>query len=41
MYSEFRLDVELSKDKKITDIDSIYKIHIVPPVDLSQSFYEY
>lgn len=41
MYSEFRLDVELDKNKKLTDTSSKYIITIVPPTDLSQSFYEY
>lgn len=41
MYSEFSLDVELDRSKKITDVNSEYIIKIIPPTDLSQSFYEY
>lgn len=41
MYSKFSLDVELDKNRKITDVISEYKIKILPPTDLSQSFYEY
>lgn len=39
MYSEFRLDVELDKNRKITDVKTEYKIKITPPDDLSKSFY--
>ena len=41
MYSEFRLNVELDTHRKITDVNSNYKISIIPPTDLAQSFYEY
>ncbi len=41
MYSEFRLNVQLDKNRKITDVNYKYKIGIVPFTDLPQSFYEY
>lgn len=41
MYSEFRLDVELDKNRKITEVSSKYIVKITPPTDLAQSFYEY
>lgn len=41
MYSEFRLDVEFDKNRKITDVSSKYVLKITPPTDLAHSFYEY
>lgn len=41
MYSEFGLDADLDKNRKITDLNSIYRIKLVKPVDLVISFYEY
>lgn len=41
MYSKFGLDAELDKNRKITDLNSVYRIKLVKPVDLVSSFYEY
>ena len=41
MYSEFNLDIDIDNNRKITDIKSKYRIKILPPFELSISFYEY
>lgn len=41
MYSEFNLAVDLDKNRRITDLKSAYRVTIVPPADLSISFYDY
>lgn len=41
MYSEFGLDVNLDKNRRLTDLNSSYRIKLARPVDLVISFYEY
>ncbi len=41
MYSNFGLHAELDKNRKITDLNSDYRIKVIKPVDLMSSFYEY
>ena len=41
MDSKYRLNADLDINRKITDLRTEYKVTMIPPTDLSDSFYDY
>lgn len=41
MYSEFGLEVNLDKSRRLTDLNSAYRIKLARPIALVISFYKY